>query len=246
MSFIVYGSDAGTGMPTASTGSALATVTPHSSTQIGDLIVAVCYMEGDPYGVSDAGNGWLILDRAYDVSVPFGLFIAVCVSSRNGSSGHAGINLPASMAWTLASYLFSTAILTTRNPILKWDLANARGSAAGLTATASATALPFPAMRQSGTYGLGLGGRGYNNGGTTRTVGAISVYPERIDTGQASPPHGVALNRKWVQGNDIDWGQQTSNISAACVNRAGVRCFIPITGMMRDNGQRNLTTGRYR
>jgi hypothetical protein len=217
----------GSGTKTSNAASALATVTPNASTLAGDLVVAVCYgtgAGGDLTIARDAGDGWVILDSGWDGTNNFGIFLAACIATRSGSSGYSGITLPASMPWTLQCHTFRikapAAFLLGRCQSIGW-----------FNDTVASTSLNAPAINQPYPQGIDLVGRGYNNAAITTTVGNITNYTERFDTGQVGPPHGVVLNdRTAVITGSVQNGSLTSALAVLKPFRAGVRAFIPIIG----------------
>lgn len=216
----------GAGVLVSSTGAT--TAVPNVSVGVvnsSDLVMAICYMAGDATLVSDLGDGWVILDAGYDAANTFGIFLAVMVNGRPGSTGHLGFQLPASVAFTLQCY---TLRLAAGSPF-RWDVANAVGSRAWINAAASSTTLAVPAIVPSNSSGIYLCGCGYNNGGTTTTVGTLGSHTELFDTGQTSPPHGVTgsfLNT--IQTSAVMQASVSSSLAVAKTNRAGVRAFVPI------------------
>jgi hypothetical protein len=213
----------GAGTLAASTGSTAVTVTPHSGTLAGmSMVVAVCYMAGDPANVVDAGDGWVILSRGYDSGTTSGIFMAACVSPRNGSSGWAGFTLPSSVAWTCQTYTFTVA------KEWRWTLLPVMSDGAGTFASGSAQALGAPAANQPFEQVVDLVGRGYNNGGTTTACANIGNYTEMFDTGQTSPPHGVVLSYAFRNGIGTPVSV-TSNLTVAKTNRWGVRAMVGLS-----------------
>lgn len=219
----------GAGTLATNAGSALITASPHTNTLPLDLVYLVAYVGGDPTGSVDAGDGW-VLNTYYNTS-GFGLVIAVTLAAWAGSSGYAGITLPSSLAWTA-----QTDTLRIVPPAL-FDVQAAAflPDTEKYSATASAQALsvntgqfnPYPDY-------VWILGRGYNNGGTTTTVGTISGTSERFDTGQASPAHGVAGNDGPFTGSAIP-GTVSSNLAVAKTNRIGAWVKVPIVARTMHN-----------
>lgn len=207
----------------ASTGASVAAVSLGSNALPLDLIIMVCYMEGDATAVSDAGDGWVILDSGYDSVNTFGIFLAALINPYRGTAAYAGINFPSSVAYTAM-----TSIWRLPN-MFKWDLALRAGSNNWFNDPASATALDAPAINKPYSTVIDLVGRGYNNGGTTTTVANLTNFSEQFDTGQTSPPHGIVLNRKTTIVNGFEQnGSATSALAVAKTNRAGVRGMVGI------------------
>jgi hypothetical protein len=234
-------STVGAGTLTTSTGSAAVTVTAHANVVAGDLIALVVYAEGDITAATDAGEGWVCLDCGYNSTDTFGLGLFVCVSGRNGTTRN-GLTLPTSMAWTAQNY--------TYRPLscLRWDLAGMVGSRNWYNAAASATTGTRPAFQGAGfaplqLQGIQLAALGYNNGGTTTTVGNITNYTERFDTGQTSPPHGVDLKDKTTLTAVDHHSTLSSTLAVAKTERAGVRGFVPLIANVQ-SAARTLHGGR--
>lgn len=233
-------SSVGSGTLTTNAGSTAVTVTANASTLAGDLIVLVVYTAADITLATDAGEGWVCLDCGYDSVNTYGLGLFACVAASAGTT-RAGLTLPTSAAWTAQNHTF--------RPLAgqRWDLAGIIGSRAWFNATASATALTRPAFVGPGLaaagQGIQLSGGGYNNGGTTTTVGTITNWTERFDTGQASPAHGVVLNDKTSLAASDHYSTLASTLAVAKTNRAGVRAFVPLRAAV-DNRGRTLSGRR--
>lgn len=217
-------SSIGSGTLATNAGSTTITVAPNSSTLSWDLVYVVVYIQGDPTGAYDLGDGWRI--GTYYDAAGFGLVIAIVLATRAGSSGYAGIALPSSLAWTAQCQTLRIV------PPGYFDLGGARflPDTEKYSATASATTLSVN-TGQFDVYAdyVWILGRGYNNGGTTTTVGTISGTTERFDTGQVSPTHGIAGNDGPFSGFAIP-GTVSSNLAAAKTNRIGAWVKVPIIG----------------
>jgi hypothetical protein len=182
------------------------------------------YAAADLTIAKDAGDGWVRLDAGWDSVNTFALGVFACIAVRNGSSGYAGLTLPASAAWTAitASYRLANA---------RWDLSNACGSTAWYNASASATTLTPPAINQPYAQVIDFVGIGYNNGGTTTTVTNPSGFTERQDTGQTSPAHGISTNDRTaiiLGAGPFNAGPTGASLAVAKTNRAVVRAMVPI------------------
>jgi len=214
-------------------------VVPSASTLARDLVVVVCYVQGADIVTTppvDAGGGWLVVDAGYDSVNAFGVFIAVCLAPRAGASGWAGLTIPSASARTAQTYTYRIG------SGFSFDVGAARGSQGWFNASASATALGQPAILQPYAQVIDLCGGGYNNAGTTTTVGNVTGFTERFDTGQVSPPHGVALRERSVS-NAIQNASGTAALAVAKTMRGGVRCMVPIVA---DTANGRAHRGQFR
>jgi hypothetical protein len=209
-------------------------VVPNASTLAGDLVVVVC-AGGAPTGTQtiedlrvskDLGDGWVLLSSGYDLTNGFGIFLAACIAPRAGSSGYAGIGFNNNtFYYTAQSHTFRI-----RQPA--WIGLDQFGRDNGwIEYTASGTPLDAPAINQPYQQVIDLVGRGYNNGGTTTTVGNITNFTERFDTGSAASYGGVVLNdRTAAITGAVQNPSVTSSLAVAKTYRMGVRAMIPILG----------------
>lgn len=236
----------GNGTLTTNSGSSTVTVTANASVQPHDLLVLVVYAATDLTLAVDAGEGWQALDVGWDSTNTFSVGMFVCVSTSNGAT-KAGLTLPASAAWTAQN----AAYRVVHRGVMRWNLARMVPSTNWFNASASATALTIPEYRGSGQaiqfyQGIELAGGGYNNGGTTTTVGAPTAYSEQFDTGQASPPHGVTLAHRnnLAQGTNNLYTTTARTLAVAKTNRGSVRGFVPIDGPLSIDGRRYGSSAR--
>lgn len=241
----------GTGTLQASTSASAIAAVPNASTLSGDLVVLVAYVTGqDCTLASDLGDGWNIISRVYDSVNAFGAIAAVLNSRFNGSGTYAGISLPGLAGYTsVTASLRLRSINTTESNVWMLDASKATNGFEGITATASSATLSFPAISPSYGQNIRLACGGYNNGGTTTTIG-VGFGTEIFDTGQTSPPHGIFLDCLVGFGSGNTDANRTDNLrfaaagsatlAVAKTNRAGLTFMIPVAG--------NVTAGaaRYR
>jgi len=219
----------GGGTIVKSTSGSTIAITPISTVRAYDLVIAVGYTSVDATQVADAGDGWVLLDAGYDSVNSFGIFIMGCIAVRNGT-GYAGLTLPTAGAYTAIPIAYRIP------PPYRFDLSLRASSTGWFNATASATALDAPAILQPYAQCIDIIARGYNNGGTTTTVAAVTGFTERQDNGQISPPHGVVINERTVK-NASQNPAVTSALAVAKTNRAGVRAMIGIVGNTTNRGR---------
>jgi hypothetical protein len=218
----------------ASTSSSTIAAVPASSVLPGEVVVLVAYVTGvDCRDAKDAGDGWRIVSSAYDTGNSYGGFIAVLNAVRGGSSGYAGITLPGTGAYTAQTYSLGLGMsnVTQRVPYLRAD--QALGSEGVLTA-GNGTAINMPpTVSPHYSQWVGVYGAGYDNGGTTTTVGALSTHNERFDTGQTSPPHGVCCGDIFYgsvnpqSDNFISNAYTSITLAVAKTKKVGLYAVIP-------------------
>lgn len=218
----------GAGTLTSSAGSGTIRVTPNASTAIGDLVVVVCGSGGSSGTGNifyDLGDGWLILSQYWNDTDFEGGCMAACIAPRAGSSGYAGLGqLNTGVPWCAQSHTFRIV------PPGRF-LLTGFGAETPTYATASSTALDAPAINQPYQQVIDLVGRSYNNAGTTTTVGNITNYTERFDTGNATGSHGIALNdRTAAITGAVQNASLTSALAVSKGWRLGHRAMIPIIG----------------
>ena len=238
----------GTGTLQSSTGSTNVAVVPHANTRRGDLLVLLVYATGGDLTVAvDAGDGWQVLSSGYDSANSVGILLAAMVANQDGAGSYAGLTLPASMAYTahVATYALGYSGSPVALRFLEEFGVDQVGRDNGWTfLSATGTALDAPGISFPYAQCVELVGRGYNNAGTTTTVGTITGFTETFDTGQASPPHGIVLSiAQWarfgintfISNGSIYRGTVTSNIAVTKTMRCGIRACIPI--LLNINGK---------
>jgi len=201
-------------------------VTPNGNANAGFLTVCVVYLTGGDLNTQppvDAGDGWIFPDWGYDSANGYGIILAVCTRNRAGTGAPAwsGITVPSVTGYAAQTY---TYYFTGG---FGFDLGAAVGSRNWFNATASATTLTQPAIAQPYAQCLDLCAGGYNNAAVTTTVGNVTGFTERFDTGATSPPLGVVLRDRIVLNHNIN-AAANATLAVAKTNRAGARAMIPI------------------
>jgi hypothetical protein len=200
---------------------------PNASTLPGDLVVIVVYgnSSAGPIYIGDAGDGWKVLDHGYDATNIIFIALLAAISPRSGGSGWAGCVASSSTYYTAQTQTFRLSRPGS------FDLGGAKGSNGWFFDSASATALDAPLICPPGQQVLDVIGRGYYNSGTTTTVGTVTNFTERFDTGQTNPGMGVVLNdRTAAITGAVQCPSVTSALAVAKTMRSGVRAMIPIVG----------------
>jgi hypothetical protein len=131
----------------------------------------------------------------------------------------------------------------------RYDVESSVGSRAGTAETASSTTVNIPGITPSYTQWVDICGGGYNNGGTTTTIGAVGGFTENVDTGQTSPPHGIFLDS---QSANVQPSQNctfktatTATLAVAKTNRVGLRVCVPVLGNVTAGAAlRRMSRGR--
>lgn len=229
------------------TSSADVTAQAASTTAVGNLLVMVLYATVDPGNARDAGEGWVLLDSAFDAGNSFGVAIWVAISRRAGTT-RSGLTLASAGNWANAVAIFRLAYASTWPEYnhLFWDLAGRVRGGTWYSGTADSRTMSWspmegPGVAGNGFMGIELLGAGCYNGGTVPTATAPTGYTERIDQGVATGAMmNVSLNyRTPTSANGTlatDYALQTVSVanyysvSGAQTNRAAVRGFIPIGG----------------
>jgi hypothetical protein len=105
-------------------------------------------------------------------------------------------------------------------------------------------AYPYP-------QGLEIACGGYNNAGTTTTIGVCAqgggqvAFTERFDTGQVSPPHGVFLDNRIITGGSLPpIASANASLTVAKTNKWGARVFIPIVANSMGGSRRYMSNRR--
>ena len=225
----------------------------NGNVRAGDPVILGAYVVGADCTLAvDAGDGWVILDAGYDSVNGYGILLAACLSPKTGAWTGAGMTLPGNAAFTAQTVFYgitpSGAISDRSFGRLKPEQASgSRNGANGwFNDTASSTTLTIP-RRDGPGYNqfLEFAVCGYTNDGSNpvETVSTAGSWVEDSDVGQNSPAHGLWMGRLTApvavatHGLPFEAGINLT-ISAACTNRAGVRCCIPIVG--------NLNATRFR
>lgn len=214
----------GAGTLQASTSASVVAASPNANTRPYDLVVMVCYTDQDATQVQDTADGWIILNSGYDGTNTYGIFMAALLARTDGASGYAGLTLPGTGAYTAQVYTYRLA-----NPGDRFCLCGKSAADTWYNLTASAVAIQGPTILQPYQQCIDLVGRGYNNAGTTTTMGNITGFTESFDTGQTSPAHGVILNYRLLT-NAIQNPAVSGNLAVAKTNRAGVRAMVGLIG----------------
>jgi hypothetical protein len=167
----------------------------------------------------------MILDYGYDSTNTYGMLIACTINKFEGAGSWSGLTLPASVAWTAKTMAHRTI------SGYHFDLVGGCGSVGWFNNSTSSRSITIPQILQPYTQVADLAGIGYNNAGTTTTIAAISTFLERADTGQTSPPHGIAGEFRSSAINGFQSNPAVTNSTAIAVaktKRACVRCMVPI------------------
>lgn len=250
-------SNIGVGTKQTSTSGAAIGAVPNSSTLAGDLVILGAYVVGaDCTRAKDAGDGWVILDAGYDSVNGYGILAAACISAMNGAWTGAGLTLPGNAAFTSQTYTWRMASASVaRSAAACWSLVGAMGSQNGaggwFNATASSTTLTVPRRDGPGyNQSMEFAVCGYTNdgGNPVETVTGSGSWTERVDDGQNSPAHGLWIAQRNVLTHSSPFDASADmTISAACTNRAGVRCSIPVVGNLNASAmrQRHMSARRF-
>lgn len=216
-------------------------VVPNANSQAGDLVIVVCLgalgggsqTTQDVTATRDNGDGWILLSSGYDITGKAGLLLAACIAPRAGSSGYAGL------VFNSNTFYYGAQSHTFRIAPPAWLEMDQYGRDNGwVYNSGSGTALDAPAINQPYQQVIDLVGRGYNNGGTTTTVGNITNFTERFDTGDASSNVGIALNdRTAAITGAVQNPLVTSALSVAKTQRMGLRAMVPIMGNSINRGR---------
>lgn len=201
-------------------------VTPNGNAVPGDLTVCAVYLTGGDLNTTppiDAGDGWIFLDVGYDSANGYGMILAACLRNRAGTGAPvwSGITVPSVTGYVAQTYTYR---LTSG---FYFDLGQATGSRGWFNATASATTLTQPAIAQPYAQCLDIAAGGYNNAAVTTTVGTVTGFTERFDTGATAPPLGIVLRERQVFNHNVN-AAANATLAVAKTNRAGVRAMVPI------------------
>ena len=204
------------------------TVTPNANTQIGDLVVIVLgagALSGFNWPPAFSGDPWVALGVGYNGTDYESHLMWACIAPRNGSSGWANITLPATLYVAAQTHTFRIPTPAC------FDLDHVGRGEGFVYNSASGTPLDAPRIDQPYQQVIDLVGRSYFNGGTTTTVGDITNFTERFDTGGTTGQHGVVLNdRTAAIIGSVQNPSVTSALAAAKTGRFGTRAMIPIVG----------------
>lgn len=204
-------------------------VQPHASTQPGDLVVAAAAVSvaGGPSIARDLGDGWQFLASHWDSGTNAGLILAALVANRPGSTGYAGIGLPASGA-------FYGHCVTYRGP--KWDVGGARGSGTASFDSSNGSASDAPEGTPPYAQCLDVIARSCAAGASSPTADVVAGFTERVDGGSNNGLK-LTINDRTIAGH-LYCPAVTSALSANRTNRVGVRAFIPTVGDALAAGRR--------
>lgn len=226
----------GSGTLKYSTSSMVCAISPHASTLPGDLVVCVCALGHDNFfnlNPKDPGDGWIILGSFRDPTDMDGGFFAACIAPRAGAAGWASIPFTSDLAIYYDAQVHTYRIVQPARFAL-----GQVGVADYIYNSASGTPLQAPAINQPYQQVIDLIGRGYNNNGTTTTVGNITNFTERFDTGEATGQYGIVLNDRTAQiTGAVQNPLVTSNLAVAKTRRVGFRAMIPIIGNTMNRGR---------
>lgn len=194
-----------------------------------DMMIMVGYMDSDPSGLTDAGDGWRIVETGWDSVNNIGMFVAVCISPRNGAATWLGLTSPLSINYVSITQAYR---LTSVHGAAAFGVSMARGSQGMVTAAASSTSMTAPEILQPYQQCLDVLIYGYNTGGTVSSGNTVSGFSKRADAGAASPAFGLVVYERALTGA-VQNPQVAMTLAAARTNRAGLRIMIPMVSNQR-------------
>lgn len=229
------------GNSTPGTGSAVTSFTPSAigTTLAGDLLVVISKStSGDLLTTPPRStNGtWVFPAYHYDSTNGHGLLVAVCIAARSGAAAHGSITVP-SMTHTFLTQTYRLS------PPFQWDLPRMVSSGNFFFDSASGVAADAPELLQSAPHGLDIVVRGFNNGGATITLGAMTGFTNRTYTSNVANQQAVGLDDRELNGM-VSNPAVSSNLSANGTMRMGLRFFVPVIGDAVGVAGRNF--GAYR